>query len=127
MIELPTEVAIPANSPGTAGAAPKLTVVPSRGVMAISSLLVRPTGTVTVDTPAASTPPDALIVVVMSAPTALPPQSVVEVRSQGHPDIIVLLWGRLTKVEVEIASMRERYHVIKADDTEAVAPTERNE
>ena len=53
--------------------------------------------------------------------------SVVEVRSQGHPDIIVLLWGRLTKVEVEIASMREKYHVIKADDAEAVAPTERNE
>ena len=53
--------------------------------------------------------------------------SVVEVRSQGHPDIIVLFEGRLTRVEVEVASMSERYHVIKADDAEAVAPTVRNE
>ena len=53
--------------------------------------------------------------------------SVVDVKHQGHPDIIVLLGGRLTRIEVEIASMGERYHVIKADDAEAVAPTERNE
>ena len=44
--------------------------------------------------------------------------SVVEVRNQGHPDITVLLGGRLTRVEVEIASIGERYHVIKADDAE---------
>ena len=49
--------------------------------------------------------------------------SVVDVKNQGHPDIIVLLGGRLTRVEVEIASMGERYHVIKMDDAEAVAPT----
>ena len=53
--------------------------------------------------------------------------SVVEVKHQGHPDITVLLGGRLTRVEVEIASMGERYHVIKADDAEAIAPTERDE
>ena len=53
--------------------------------------------------------------------------SVVEVRNQGHPDIIVLLGGRLTRIEVEIAPMGQRYHVIKADDAEAVAPSERNE
>ena len=53
--------------------------------------------------------------------------AVVEIRHQGHPDIIVLLGGRLTRVEVEVASMGERYHVIKADDAEAIAPTERNE
>ena len=53
--------------------------------------------------------------------------SVVDVRNQGHPDIIVLLEGQLTRVEVEIASMGQRYHVIKADDAEAVAPTDRGE
>ena len=53
--------------------------------------------------------------------------SLVAVRSQGHPDIIALLGGRLTRVEVEIASMSDRYHVIKADDAVALAPTERNE
>ena len=53
--------------------------------------------------------------------------SVVEVKNNGHPDIIVQLEGRLTRVEVEIAPMGERYHVIKADDVQAVAPIERNE
>ena len=53
--------------------------------------------------------------------------SVIEVRAQGHPDIIVQFGERLTRVEVEVASMDERYHVIKADDAQAVAPTERNE
>ena len=53
--------------------------------------------------------------------------SVVEVRSQGHPDITALFGGRLTRVEVEVASSRERYHVIKADDADAVAPKEHNE
>ena len=53
--------------------------------------------------------------------------SVVDVKNQGHPDIIVLLEGRRTRVEVEIASARERYHVIKADDAQAVAPDESNE
>lgn len=52
--------------------------------------------------------------------------SVLEVKSQGHPDIVVLLEGRLTRVEVEIAPMGERYHVIKAEDVKAVTPTERN-
>ena len=53
--------------------------------------------------------------------------SVVEVRAQGHPDIIARFGEQLTRVEVEVASMGERYHTIKADDAEAVAPTERNE
>lgn len=52
---------------------------------------------------------------------------VLEVRHQGHPDIIAQFSGRLTRVEVEIASMDKRYHVIKADDAEAIAPTERHE
>ena len=52
---------------------------------------------------------------------------VVEIRNQGHPDIDVLLGGRLTRVEVEIASMGARYHVIKADDAKAIAPTGRGE
>ena len=52
---------------------------------------------------------------------------VLEVRNRGHPDIIARLGGRLTRVEVEIAPMGERYHVIKADDAQAVAPIERNE
>ena len=51
---------------------------------------------------------------------------VVEVRHQGHPDIIARLDGRLTRVEVEVAPMGERYHVIKADDAEAISPTERH-
>ena len=53
--------------------------------------------------------------------------SVVEVNSQGHPDIIVRLGGSLTRIEVEIASMGERFHVIKEDDVKAVTPTERDE
>ena len=53
--------------------------------------------------------------------------TVIDVRSQGHPDIIVHLNGHLTRVEVEIATLGERYHVIKANDALAVAPTERDE
>lgn len=53
--------------------------------------------------------------------------SVVDVRNQGHPDIIVLLEGRLTRIEVEITSIGQRYHVLKADDAEGVAPTNPNE
>ena len=53
--------------------------------------------------------------------------SVVEVKNNGHPDIIVQREGRLTRVEVEIAPMGERYHVIKADDVKAVAPIEHNQ
>lgn len=53
--------------------------------------------------------------------------SVLNVRNKGHPDILVLLGGRLTRVEVEVAPMGKRHHVIKADDASAVAPTRRNE
>ena len=53
--------------------------------------------------------------------------SVVEVKNQGHPDIVALLGGRLTRVEVEIAPMGERFHVIKIEDVRAVAPLERNQ
>ena len=53
--------------------------------------------------------------------------SVIEVRSQGHPDIIAVLGGRWTRVEVEIASVGHRYHVIKADDADAITPFEQNE
>ena len=52
--------------------------------------------------------------------------SVVEVKNRGHPDIVVLLEGRPTRVEVEIASLGERYHVIKAEDVDAITPIERN-
>lgn len=50
-----------------------------------------------------------------------------EVKNRGHPDIVVLLAGRLTRVEVEVAPMGERYHEIKPDDVQAVAPRERNQ
>lgn len=50
--------------------------------------------------------------------------SVVEVKNRGHPDIVVWLRGRLTRVEVEIAPIGERFHVIKADDVKAVTPVE---
>ncbi len=53
--------------------------------------------------------------------------SVLEVRNRGHPDIIARLGGRLTRVEVEIAPMSERHHVIKADDVRSVAPTKHGE
>lgn len=53
--------------------------------------------------------------------------SVVDIRSQGHPDIIVRLDGRLTRIEVEVASLAERYHVIKADDAGGVAPINHDE
>lgn len=53
--------------------------------------------------------------------------SVLEVKNQGHPDIVALLGGRLTRVEVEIAPMGERFHVIKMDDVRAVAPRDRNQ
>ena len=53
--------------------------------------------------------------------------SVVEVNNRGHPDIIAWLDGRLTRVEVEVASTGERSHVIKADDAEAVTPTGQDE
>lgn len=53
--------------------------------------------------------------------------SVVEVKNRGHPDIVALLAGRLTRVEVEIAPMNQRRHEIKTDDVLAVAPRERNQ
>ena len=53
--------------------------------------------------------------------------SVIDVRNQGHPDIIVQLGGRLTRIEVEVATIGERYHVIKADDVAGVAPTNPND
>ena len=52
---------------------------------------------------------------------------VIEVKNQGHPDIIVRLGGQLTRVEVEVASVRERFHVIKMEDAKAIAPTDCNE
>ena len=72
----PTALAMPVNrrvllpgdggSDGTGGAAPKLTVVPSKGTTAISSLVVCPTDTVTEDTPGGRVPPVALIEVLIS-------------------------------------------------------------
>jgi len=53
--------------------------------------------------------------------------SVLEVKNRGHPDIVAWLGGQLTRVEVEIAPMGERCHVIKTDDVQAVAPLERNQ
>ena len=52
---------------------------------------------------------------------------VIEINNRGHPDIIVRLGGQFTRVEVEVASTRDRFHVIKVDDAKAIAPTEYNE
>lgn len=54
-------------------------------------------------------------------------RSVIEIRSKGHPDIVALVGGSLTKFEVEIASMSGRSHVIKKDDVQAVAPGQRGD
>jgi hypothetical protein len=53
--------------------------------------------------------------------------SVLEIRNQGHPDIIANLNGRLTRFEIEIASKGDRYHVIKNDDLESIARVLPNE
>jgi hypothetical protein len=53
--------------------------------------------------------------------------SVLEVRNQGHPDIIAILNGRLTRFEIEIASQGDRHHVIKHDDLESITPSLPNE
>jgi hypothetical protein len=53
--------------------------------------------------------------------------SVLEVRSQGHPDIVASLNGHLTRFEIEIASKADRHHVIKNDDLQSIAPMLPNE
>ncbi len=53
--------------------------------------------------------------------------SVLRVRNTGHPDVTAVLDGQLTRVEVEIASISKRYHVIKEDDVRAVVPTSERE
>jgi hypothetical protein len=45
---------------------------------------------------------------------------VLEIRHQGHPDIVALLYGRMASFEVEAASARDRYHTVKSDDIEAI-------
>jgi hypothetical protein len=53
--------------------------------------------------------------------------SVLEVRNQGHPDIVAILNGHLTRFEIEIASKADRHHVIKTDDLESISPVLPNE
>jgi hypothetical protein len=53
--------------------------------------------------------------------------SVLEVRNQGHPDIVASLNNHLTRFEIEIASKGDRHHVIKSDDLESIAPLLPNE
>jgi hypothetical protein len=45
-----------------------------------------------------------------------------EIRHQGHPDIVANLSGRLARFEVEITSIGDRYHTIKADDLASLKP-----
>ena len=47
---------------------------------------------------------------------------VLEIRHQGHPDIVASLGGRLARFEVEITSIGDRYHTIKADDLASLKP-----
>ena len=53
--------------------------------------------------------------------------SVLEIRNQGHPDIVASLNGHLTRFEIEIASKGDRHHVIKSEDIESIAPVLPNE
>lgn len=53
--------------------------------------------------------------------------SVLEIRNQGHPDIVASLNGRLTRFEIEIASKADRHHAIKDDDLRSTAPVLRSD
>ncbi len=45
---------------------------------------------------------------------------VIEIRHQGHPDIVANMNGRTVRFEVEITSARDRHHVIKSDDLASI-------
>ncbi len=47
---------------------------------------------------------------------------VLEIRHQGHPDIVASLGGRFARFEVEVASGRDRDHTIKSDDLMSIRP-----
>lgn len=47
---------------------------------------------------------------------------VLEIRHQGHPDIVANLSGRRARFEVEVTSIGDRYHTIKADDLASLKP-----
>ena len=47
---------------------------------------------------------------------------VLEIRHQGHPDIVANVGGRIARFEVEIASARDRDHTIKSDDLVSIRP-----
>jgi len=53
--------------------------------------------------------------------------AVLEIRSQGHPDILATVNGRLARFEIEIAAKSDRHHVIKNDDVMSIAPVTPNE
>ena len=53
--------------------------------------------------------------------------TVVEIRHQGHPDIIAVLNGRFARFEIEIASKGDRHHTIKSDDLSAISPVKPGE
>ena len=46
--------------------------------------------------------------------------TVQEIRPQGHPDIVATIEGATTFVEVEVASLFSRKHVLKSDDLVAL-------
>lgn len=46
--------------------------------------------------------------------------TVQEIRPQGHPDIVATIDGATTLVEVEIASLTSRKHLLKSDDLAAL-------
>lgn len=48
--------------------------------------------------------------------------TVLEIRHQGHPDIVARLSDRFARFEVEIASAHDRHHTIKNDDLVSIAP-----
>lgn len=46
----------------------------------------------------------------------------IDVRGQGHPDILMLLDGKTWRVEVEVLRSDTYYHEIKKEDVDAVWP-----
>jgi len=49
-----------------------------------------------------------------------------DMKAQGHPDIIVGLWGKTVVFEVEVASATHSSHVIKPEDVAAIHPPSGN-
>jgi len=52
---------------------------------------------------------------------------IIDVNSQGHPDIVGEVENRRIRIEVEAAVERGRKRIIKEDDIEAIKPNNKNE